>query len=239
MRAVERKSGPMTASVEPPAAPRSDRTRQRLIEAGLELFGSAGLDGVSTRQLAEAARANQAAIPYHFGGKGGVYLAVAEHIAATTGARIREAAEASVASLKQLTPRQAGERAGRLLADVVQIVLRAPDAAQRGGLILREQLQPTAAFDVLHDGFVVRVHEALGTLAGRAIGARASAPGTVFVAHALLGQALVFGMARETLLRRLGGKALGPADLECIHKTVQALAAAALAGFQQEMKNEP
>ena len=32
--------------------PRSETTRQRLIDTGLELFGRYGLDGVTTRQLA-------------------------------------------------------------------------------------------------------------------------------------------------------------------------------------------
>ena len=70
--------------------PRSEATRQRLIDTGLELFGRYGFDGVTTRQLANAAQVNQAAIPYHFGGKEGVYLAVAEQIAANVGPQILE-----------------------------------------------------------------------------------------------------------------------------------------------------
>lgn len=60
----------------------SDDTRERLLAAGLALFGRHGYDGVTTRMLAAAARVNQSAIPYHFGGKEGVYRAVAEFIAA-------------------------------------------------------------------------------------------------------------------------------------------------------------
>ena len=56
--------------------PRSEATRQRLIDTGLTLFGRYGFDGVTTRQLATSAQVNQASIPYHFGGKEGVYLAI-------------------------------------------------------------------------------------------------------------------------------------------------------------------
>ena len=217
----------------------ADRTRQRLIDAGLRLFGSAGLAGVSTRELADEAHANQAAIPYHFGGKEGVYRAVAEHIVGTTGAAIRAAAGASVQEPERLTPRQASERAGELLAEVVRTVLGAPDSASRGGFILREQLQPTAAFDVLHDGFVATLHAALGALVARATGWRPDEPDSVIAAHALLGQALVFGMARETLVRRLGSKPLGPEQLESIVRTVKSLASAALSGLKQERKETP
>ncbi|MDQ5888246.1 MAG: TetR/AcrR family transcriptional regulator, regulator of cefoperazone and chloramphenicol, partial [Pseudomonadota bacterium] len=60
-----------------PIDTRAEETRKRLIEAGIELFGRDGFDAVTTRQLAEVAGVNQAAIPYHFAGKEGVYQAVA------------------------------------------------------------------------------------------------------------------------------------------------------------------
>ncbi|NEW92131.1 CerR family C-terminal domain-containing protein [Rhodopseudomonas sp. BR0M22] len=56
-------------------------TRARMIEAAIEVFGSVGYDGATTRQLAERAKVNQAAIPYHFGGKRELYLAAAQAIA--------------------------------------------------------------------------------------------------------------------------------------------------------------
>ena len=68
--------------------PRSEATRQRLIDTGLTLFGRYGFDGVTTRQLATSAQVNQASIPYHFGGKEGVYLAIAEQIAASVGPQV-------------------------------------------------------------------------------------------------------------------------------------------------------
>jgi AcrR family transcriptional regulator len=63
-------------------------TRNRLLAAGLELFGRDGFDAVTTRQIADAAGVNQAAIPYHFGGKEGVYRAVTDHIATVTAAQV-------------------------------------------------------------------------------------------------------------------------------------------------------
>jgi AcrR family transcriptional regulator len=54
--------------------------KKRLIKAGLEIFGTFNLEGATTRQLAQRAGVNQAAIPYYFGGKEGLYLAVIEHL---------------------------------------------------------------------------------------------------------------------------------------------------------------
>lgn len=54
--------------------PRTARTREALLEAAQALFAERGYDAVATRELAEAAGANLAAITYHFGGKRELYL---------------------------------------------------------------------------------------------------------------------------------------------------------------------
>jgi len=49
--------------------------RQRLLEAGLRLFAQQGYARTSTREVAEAAGVNVAAISYYFGDKAGLYRA--------------------------------------------------------------------------------------------------------------------------------------------------------------------
>lgn len=44
-------------------------SRQRLLDAALDLFASHGLNAVSVRRIAEAAEVNPAMVNYHFGGK--------------------------------------------------------------------------------------------------------------------------------------------------------------------------
>src|SRR5438876_4129711 len=43
------------------------RTRTRLMDAALDLLAERGEDGVSLRELTDAAQANVAAVSYHFG----------------------------------------------------------------------------------------------------------------------------------------------------------------------------
>jgi TetR/AcrR family transcriptional regulator, regulator of cefoperazone and chloramphenicol sensitivity len=50
--------------------------RARLLDAGLRLFAAQGFAKTSTRELAEAAGVNVAAISYYFGDKAGLYRAV-------------------------------------------------------------------------------------------------------------------------------------------------------------------
>ena len=64
-----------------PRAERGDATRQKLLEASIDVFGRLGFDGATTRAVADAAGVNLQAIPYYFGSKDGLFIATAEHIA--------------------------------------------------------------------------------------------------------------------------------------------------------------
>lgn len=52
-----------------------EATRERLLLTGLRLFAQRGFSATSTREIAQAAGANVAAIAYHFGDKAGLYRA--------------------------------------------------------------------------------------------------------------------------------------------------------------------
>ncbi len=82
----------MSAATLPPASPPAtvahaadalrpprhdaEATRGRLLASGLRLFALQGFARTSTRELAEDAGVNVAAISYHFGDKAGLYLAL-------------------------------------------------------------------------------------------------------------------------------------------------------------------
>jgi AcrR family transcriptional regulator len=54
----------------------SELTRQALIDAAMTIFAEKGYEGGSVRLITQKAKANQAAITYHFGGKDGLYREV-------------------------------------------------------------------------------------------------------------------------------------------------------------------
>lgn len=66
------------AALANPKALRSDgqEARNRLLDAALALFAEKGFAKASTREIAQAAQANVAAISYYFGDKDGLYRAV-------------------------------------------------------------------------------------------------------------------------------------------------------------------
>jgi AcrR family transcriptional regulator len=59
---------------------RGDETRQRIIDAAIQLFGEHGFKDASTRDIAAAAGVNAPALQYYFENKEGLYKACAEYI---------------------------------------------------------------------------------------------------------------------------------------------------------------
>ncbi|MEY2689427.1 MAG: hypothetical protein RL375_3626 [Pseudomonadota bacterium] len=57
-----------------------ESSRERLLHAALRLFASQGYARTSTREIAEAAEANLAAISYYFGDKAGLYRALLDEL---------------------------------------------------------------------------------------------------------------------------------------------------------------
>jgi AcrR family transcriptional regulator len=69
-------------------------TRARLLYAAAHLFAERGYARVTVRDICKKARANVAAVNYHFGGKDGLYRAVMRHAMETMQATTKAASEA-------------------------------------------------------------------------------------------------------------------------------------------------
>ena len=108
------------------------RTRARLLDAALDLLAERGEDGVSLRELTDAAEANVAAVSYHFGSMralcdGAVEYALERYLDAQQDAVSGLGAEASIEELAAAFARpmmRALAVGGREL-DVMRIVARA------------------------------------------------------------------------------------------------------------------
>ena len=221
----------MTAAqdAKPERMPGSD-TRARLLDAGLRLFGGRGFDGVTSRQLATEAGVNQAAVAYHFGGMRNLYNAVARQLVDETEpqfAPLREGLEEGVRTA-------GGERivlarlAARWASGMLRQFMGEERMRWRAGLVVREYTQPSEAFDILYKGRIEPLHKAVSGLAAAATGRRPTDPECVVLAHALVGQILVFGIARIVLWARLGWEEQSPERIDLIVRTVVASVVASL-----------
>ena len=136
----------------------------RLLNTAIDQFGRNGIEGASTRVIAAAAGTTMSSITYHYGSKEGLYLAAARHIADQMGDRIAPALAASEALSRE------SEGTGDSLDGVLAIVDRLvevmvhPESAAWARFIVREQMEPTEAFDVLYSGVMGRLVDHLAAL---------------------------------------------------------------------------
>jgi len=193
---------------------------ERLLDVAIEQFGRQGLEGASTRVIAAAARTAMSSITYHYGGKEGLYLAAArrisELITARMGARLAQAAEPDA-----LSPQQAVAQV-TAFADGFLAMMLDPESAPWARFIVREQMEPTPAFEVLWGQFMQAVSDYLVKLVLRAGDGRWKLPEARVRAVALIGQVLVFRVSRATALRVNGWEAIGAPEAAEIRRVLHA-----------------
>ena len=123
---------------------RSLETRERLVEAALEVFASHGFEGATTREIAARAGVALAALPYHFTTKEALWRAAADRIFG----RLAEAFRARVAGLDGV---EAHTRLRLLLGDFVRFQAAHP-ALHR--LMIQEGLARTPRLEWLVEAHI-------------------------------------------------------------------------------------
>jgi AcrR family transcriptional regulator len=186
-------------------------TREKLLTAAIELFGRKGYDGTSIREIADKAQANIAGIAYHFGGKDELYRACIHHILETI--RSGLARQMSSPADEQLSASEAREALKDALFAMTRFILATPNVASFVRIIVREQMDPTASFDILYGQFMEPMHRRLCRLWSLATGDDAEAEAAKIAVFGLLGQVLVFRIARAGALRRMGWRDIGEREL--------------------------
>ena len=191
----------------PIAIQRGDGTRNRLIEAAIDIFAAHGFDGASTRTLAEKAGANLAAIPYHFGSKAGLYRAAAQHIADGLNAKMLPTVIEVETALENesLERRELLELLDRLMVrKFAATVLASAEADSWSYFIVREQMRPGEGFEILYRSVMARLQRLSARLVGRLLKMSEDDPRVSIRATAMMGEILIFRTGRAALMKRLG-----------------------------------
>jgi TetR/AcrR family transcriptional regulator, regulator of cefoperazone and chloramphenicol sensitivity len=170
-------------------------TRDRLLRAAERLFGDRGYSNVTVRDICHAARANVAAVNYHFGDKLGLY---------------REVLQIAIDAVRSTTEagRQAGvghppdEKLRRYIAVFLQRVLSS-DHETVHRLIQRELDDPSVALDALVEQGVRPRVEYLASLVADLTGREPTDPLALRCVGSILSQTLVY-VRRNPIAERLG-----------------------------------
>jgi TetR/AcrR family transcriptional regulator, regulator of cefoperazone and chloramphenicol sensitivity len=197
-------------------------TRERLLEAGLRLFAAKGYDSVSTRELTKTADVNIAAIGYHFGGKQELYLAVVEQQVQETEPLVAPVAAKLQAGLAEAAgdPAKLSAVTAQLVEELLHTFTGSARMRIRAALIMREYAMPSIGFDILFKGRIEPLHKALSMLVSVVLGRPLDDPKTVVRAHAVIGQIIIFFIARIILFARLGWSSYGPGEFQLVCREV-------------------
>lgn len=136
---------------------RSARTRAQLIDAAIEVIGTFGYEGASTRALAQAAKTTLSAIPYHFGGKKELYLAAAQMIAEYARGRFDEVTDI----LDGPSPGDKAARFEETLIHLLHIILEDAEPRSWTSFLARCVYDDDEAFELIHDQAIAPLLESL------------------------------------------------------------------------------
>jgi TetR/AcrR family transcriptional regulator, regulator of cefoperazone and chloramphenicol sensitivity len=181
------------------------RTRRRILETAIEMFGDMGYESASTRAIARRAAVSLPALQYYFGGKAGLHLACAEYMTADISGRLDPAAAQVQAALARSDLSHA--ELLRLLKQVLDPFLEGMTTDRPESWVLfftREQSRQTPAFDVIFERIGARLIALCTQIIARILGTPAKDPEVVIRALSIIGQAASIRRGRPLMLRALG-----------------------------------
>lgn len=200
---------------------RGERTKRAILQAGMEVFGTHGLEGARTREIADRAGQNISALHYYFGGKEGLYEAVLCFIGDYMGGKIGGELEGYRKAGGGIRPEAARKRLERLFLVVLEAGIANEKTLPVSMIVMREQMSPSAAFNPVYERFFEPLHRGATELLGIWKGISPEDPVCVARAHALLGQVFIFRLGREMLLRRTGWKKIGEVEMRVIREAIE------------------
>lgn len=140
-------------------AGRGEATRQKLLEEGLRLFATKGYASVSTREIAQAAAVNHAAIGFHFQGKEGLYTAVIDAVLK----RLHDIVDPLVKVIDMRVEACSGDKTAlrQIIIDAVEQFIMATMRSKRSQwisiILQREYVDPSYAFERLYSDIIEHV----------------------------------------------------------------------------------
>lgn len=194
--------------------------REALIEAGLKLFGHYGYSGVSVRRICDEAGMNVAAINYHFGGKEGLYKAVATYLSDELQSYMQE----PILKGLQLLQEQASDRqeAVETLIEIYRAIIKllVPNSDERAKwarFIVRYQLGVDVPKHELDNALLIKT---IGALIGIVRDKPDADQENTVWALTFFGQVLVLRISRKSSLHALGVPEIGDPELALIETNI-------------------
>ena len=184
---------------------KSKDKKDDILQASVKLFGEFGLKGTSVRMIADEAGANVASIAYYFGSKENLYLDVAKYISVQIDEYMSESKNQmyDILSRDKLDKQEALQIVQGVIKSMAEMFFASEQPKLWSRIIIREQSNPTDAFDIIYLSVIQPIQDILSKAAGIYLNKPSNCDEVKIRIHALMGQVLSFLLCRESLLRHL------------------------------------
>jgi AcrR family transcriptional regulator len=218
----------MTSETTTTMAAASATTKQRLLEAAEGLFAAKGFDGTSVEEITRKAKANRAAVSFHFGGKERLYIEAVKyaHRNCISGAPLPEwpagtpAAERLRGFIRTFI--------ARMIADL------SPESAQ---LMMREMVQPTdACVEVVRD-YIRPMADVLVGILNEMLPPHVPHARRYLLGFSIVAQCLFYRTHRPIAALLMGEEEFNRLDLDVLSQHVAAVSLAAVSAVSGEYRS--
>jgi AcrR family transcriptional regulator len=208
------------------ADPTMTETRQRLLEAAGEVFAERGFRMATVRDICQRAKANLAAVNYHFGDKERLYAAVLQYTF--------HCAEQYPLDLRLDVEARAAERLQAFIRAHLFGLLDAGRPAWHRKLIAREMAEPTRALDTVVDQMIRPEAELLMAIVRDVLGQDANPQRVWQCTASIIGQCLFYHHARPVIMRLDPEQTFTPEAIEQLVDHITQFSLAALRQLAQQ-----
>jgi AcrR family transcriptional regulator len=208
-----------------------DDTHQQLLDAAGPLFAEKGFRATTVREICEAAKANQAAINYHFRDKENLYIEC-----------VRDAGQGCLSSVPMPVWPE-GTPPETQLRDFVRMFLNRVvidrEPAWHGQLIMRELTLPTKACSEFVKDYARPNFEVLGRILRALLPPEVPERTRLMIGFSIVGQILHYRSARPVIVMLMGPEAFASLDVETLTNHITDFSLAAMAHVAQSAATPP
>jgi len=202
-------------------------TRQRLLEAAGEVFAEHGYRAATIRQICDRAKANVAAVNYHFGDKAKLYAAALLHAH-------RCAMDNVPSGTSDVTKLPAEQRLRMFIHGMLRAAARGDGRPSwHVRLLTREMSEPTEILDTMVEQNIRPRFEMIKVAIRELLGGAPSDEQLRLTAWSIVGQILLYRLGRPVITRLYPPLKLDDAELDRIADHITEFTLAALRGQQK------
>ncbi len=202
----------------------STETQQRLLEAAGEVFAEQGFRNATVREICQRARANLAAVNYHFGDKEGLYAAVIAYAQA-------RALEKYPLAQADHEDKPAGERLRTFIYYVMSGLFEEGLPAWRFKLMAREMIEPSAALDVMVESMIRPLARKLESIVRELLGGGATGDQVRLCQLSIIAQCLHHRNSQPVIQRLFPQQRYGPEEVKALAEHIIGFSLHALTGL--------